>query len=282
MIDLREFAFDAAFGRMAGLHLERPGRPKVIGLHGWLDNAASFIPLLEHLPELDLLLLDLPGHGHSDHLPAGTQYGLRITINAILDVVDGLGWESFGLLGHSMGAAIASIMAAALPQRVTRLAVIEALGPLSDDPDNATVRLRRWIEAERGLRRKSQRVFSDETVPVRVRMAVNRISKKNATLLVNRGIIPVEKGFIWRTDQRLTLPDMRRMTEAQALAWVAGIECPTKAVFAEPAQEYFPEAARRNRVEKLAHGKVFYMAGVHHLHMEEPEAVAKAIGDHFV
>src|SRR3546814_4039743 len=38
-------------------------------LHGWLDNANSFIPLAERLPN-PLLALDFSGHGHSDHAPA--------------------------------------------------------------------------------------------------------------------------------------------------------------------------------------------------------------------
>src|SRR5262245_11789511 len=101
---LREVAIPAAWGELAGLRLERPGRPRVIALHGWLDNAASFLPLSSRLPDLDLLLLDLPGHGRSAHLPPGAEYGLTTHLHATLDAADALGWERFTLLGHSMGA----------------------------------------------------------------------------------------------------------------------------------------------------------------------------------
>ena len=121
-MSLREVAVPVAFGELAGLRQERPGRPRFIALHGWLDNAASFLPLLPHLPELDLLLLDFPGHGHSAHLPPGAEYGLATHLHAVLDAADALGWDRFGILGHSMGAAIAALAAAAVPARVERLA----------------------------------------------------------------------------------------------------------------------------------------------------------------
>ena len=39
-------------------------------LHGHLDNAHSFLPLLTKLPDsYRYLALDLPGHGLSDHRP---------------------------------------------------------------------------------------------------------------------------------------------------------------------------------------------------------------------
>ena len=83
-----EIRLPVAWGELAGLRLVRPGRPKVLALHGWLDNAASFVPLLPYLDGFDLLLLDLPGHGHSAHLPPGAEYGLATHVHAALDAAD--------------------------------------------------------------------------------------------------------------------------------------------------------------------------------------------------
>ena len=53
----REVRLPVAWGELAGLRRESPGRPRVIALHGWLDNAASFVPLASHLHGLDLVAI---------------------------------------------------------------------------------------------------------------------------------------------------------------------------------------------------------------------------------
>ena len=49
-------------------------------------------------------------------------------------------------------------------------------------------------------------------------------------------------------------------------------------IFADPAQPYLPDDIRRRYAASLPHGELIVMPGTHHLHMEAPEEVAKAIG----
>jgi len=277
-MSLREVGFDIPFGRIAGLRGGSTQGPKVLALHGWLDNAASFLPLAGHFPDLDLLVLDLPGHGHSAHLGVGADYNLLVTVNAILDVTDALGWERFAVLGHSMGAGIGSILAASVPQRITRLVAIEALGALAEAPERTTTRLREAVAAARSLASKKLRVFPDLAAPIRARMQANQLSEPSARLLVERGVMAVEGGFVWSSDPRLTLPAMQRMTEAQVRQLIRGIECPARVVFADPPQTYLPEPLRSERAALLPRGELVVLPGSHHLHMETPGAVAAAVG----
>ncbi|WP_062353682.1 alpha/beta fold hydrolase [Pseudoxanthomonas mexicana] len=273
---LRDFAVDIPLGRITGLRTGDEG-PRVLALHGWLDNAASFVPLADHLPGVQLVAPDLPGHGRSAHLAPGAEYTSGVAVNAVLDIADALGWETFSLLGHSMGAGIASLMAAAVPERVQRLVVIEALGGLAETVERTADRWRESIAAARALPGKQLRVFADLAAPIRARMLANQLSEPAARLLVERGVRPVEGGFVWSSDPRLTLPTPQRLDEAQLAALVAGIACPTMVVYADPPQPYFPEPLRSHRASLLPDGRLHVMAGTHHLHMEDPARVAALI-----
>lgn len=278
---LEEFSADIAMGRIGGLRGGEPGGTRVLALHGWLDNAASFVPLAAHLAGVELVIPDLPGHGHSVHIGPGAEYTSGVAVNAVLDLADALGWDEFCLLGHSMGAGIASLLAASSPQRVRRLLVIEALGGLSETVDRTAARWQEAIAAARALPGKRLRVFTDTATPIRARMQANQLSEANARLLVERGVKPVDGGLVWSSDQRLTLPTPQRLDEAQIAALVADIRCPTRVIFAEPAQPYFPEPLRSQRAGLLPDGELIVMPGTHHLHMEDPAGVARAIGDFF-
>ena len=276
---MREVDFDTPLGRITALRAGEPQGRKVLALHGWLDNAASFVPLAAHFPHLDLVMLDLPGHGRSAHLAPGAEYTLAVALNAALDVADTLGWDRFSLLGHSMGAGIASLLAASLPDRVERLVAIEALGSLAETTERTTQRLREGVAAARALPGKQLRVFKDLAAPIRARMQANQLSESSARLLVERGVIEREGGYVWSSDPRLTLPALQRFTEAQIQQLVTDIECPTRVIFADPAQSYLPEPLRSQRAALLPHGQLSVLSGTHHLHMDDPRAVAEAIGD---
>lgn len=277
---MREFAVDTVFGRLCGLRREVAGGPRVIALHGWLDNAGSFVPLAPHLPGLDLAALDMPGHGASAHLPPAADYLSVAFARAVLATADALGWERFSLLAHSLGAAVASVVAAAAPQRVERFVAIEALGALSEAENRTGQRLRDAFAAM-ATPRRGLRVFDDIATAVRARMQVNGLSEPVARLLVERGIAPTEGGFVWRSDPRLTQPTAVRISEAQVRDLVRHIECPTRVIYADPPQSYFPDDVRRTRAALLPRGELVVMPGTHHLHMEDPAGVAAAIGDFF-
>ena len=281
---MREIAIDTPLGRIAGLHVGDAGSPKVLALHGWLDNAASFLPLAQHLPGIELVAIDMPGHGRSAHLPPGADYSFAGALANLLDVADALGWQRFAVLGHSMGGAIGSLLAAACPGRVTRLLAIEAIGTLAETVEQTVPRLREALAAQRALRDKRLRVFPDVDSAVRARQFASRVpgsglGEAEVRLLVARGLRAVDGGYEWSSDQRLTLPTLVRMTEPQVEALLAGIDCPVRAIFADPAQPYLADDLRRRRTHCLPRGEMIVLPGGHHLHMQQPAEVAAAIGD---
>lgn len=269
--------FSLQIGGQTASGLRRPGTgPRVLALHGWLDNAASFVPLLPHLPDLDMVMLDLPGHGVSTHLPAGASYTTPAAICHVLDVADALGWDRFTLLGHSMGAGIASLTAS-VSDRVERVVAIEALGGLRGPESETAQRLREHVDASRRGGVRPLRVFPTLAAPTRARMMANQLSEANARLLVERGVHEVPGGYSWRTDQRLMLPTAIRLTEGQIDNLLQAIACPVQVIYATPAQSYYPEPLRTDRLRHLRHGQVAMLPGSHHVHMERPADVAGII-----
>ncbi|MFT3807874.1 alpha/beta fold hydrolase [Arenimonas sp.] len=275
---MKEIVLACARGRITALRGGDPGGPRVLALHGWLDNAASFLPLSKHLEHCDLVALDLPGHGGSEHRQPGYDYAFVDWIHDGFDALDALGWQKASLLGHSMGGAIACMMAASLPARIERLALIEALGPVSGKAEDAGARLRQAVVARRALDpARAPRTIADLDQAIAARLAVSNMSREAAKLIVERNLRVVSGGFAWRSDPRLTLPAHVRTDEAFILDWLRAIEAPTLVIAAEPAPPYFTAEQRSARAAQLRDGRVLALAGSHHLHMEQPDIVGPLI-----
>jgi pimeloyl-ACP methyl ester carboxylesterase len=271
---MKEIFFDSPRGRIAALRSGNRHGPPLLAMHGWLDNAASFVPLMPHLAEFDLVSLDLPGHGASSHRASGYDYAFVDWIHDALDALDALGWERARLLGHSMGAAIATLVAASAPGRVEKMALIEALGPLAGAAEQAGIRLREAVTARRTASQRPRRTIANIETAVTARLAVGDMRDDAAHLIVERNLEKVDGGWRWRSDSRLVLPSHLRITEEAALSIVRAVEAPTLLIAADPAPPYFTPEMRDARVNCLRDGRLVVLRGGHHLHMEQPERVA--------
>ena len=248
--------------------------PPLLALHGWLDNAGSFALLAPLLAaRFRVIALELPGHGHSDHLAAGASYRYLDYVQAVLAVADALGLERYTLLGHSLGAGIAALVAATSPQRIECLWLIEGLGPLGDDGSHTLQRFRDAF-APRGDNAKPLRVFHSIAQAVSARSMVSGLPAELAQPIVERGLIEADGGWRWRSDPRLTRPSPVRLAESQIHDLLCGIEAPTALLLAQPATSYLPGAPMQARADCVPNITVSHMDGGHHLHLEHPAAVA--------
>ncbi|WP_313914645.1 alpha/beta hydrolase [Tahibacter sp.] len=252
--------------------------PPLLALHGWLDNAASFGALAPLLASrFHVVAIDLPGHGRSGHRPPGGWYHYVEYLADIQAVTQALGWQRYSLLGHSLGGATASVFAAAQPDAVQTLLLIESLGPLTVAPDAALEQLRRSMSQRVACSAKSLRVFPDASLAIRARMQVNDLSEAAASALVERGLAAVPGGWSWSSDVRLTLASPLRYTEAQIHNILRGIAAPTLVLLAQPAASYLPDAMMRARAACVADITLQHLPGNHHVHLENPAPVAAAI-----
>ncbi len=104
------------------------GRP-LLWLHALGPaSSAAFLglgvqPLVD--AEFDVAAPDLPGYGGSPELDADA-YDVSALATLMADVAGALGWERFDLAGHSWGGAIACHLAAARPELVRSLVLVDS------------------------------------------------------------------------------------------------------------------------------------------------------------
>jgi pimeloyl-ACP methyl ester carboxylesterase len=106
-----------------------PMGPPVLLVHGYTDNSRSWSLLAPHLDGFRLIAVDLRGHGASE-APACC-YGLDALARDLEGALDALGIERARVVGHSLGAMAAAVLAATAPERVERLVLIS--GALAAD-----------------------------------------------------------------------------------------------------------------------------------------------------
>ena len=257
-----------------------PDGPRVLALHGWLDNAASFDRLAPRLDGLRIVALDLPGHGRSDRLPVACGHHFVDWVAAVIAAADALGWDRFSLLGHSMGAGISSMVPAVIPDRIDRLVLVEGFGPLADDPEAAPSGLAEALRQEAKLTAEEPRVFPSLEAAVEARRRNSDLDVSSARLLVERGTEPVAGGVIFTHDPRLKTRSRARFTEDQVLAFMRQIPCPVLAVRAANGWP-FPEDLVSARKAAVADLTVAEVDGGHHVHLTDPERVAPHVSEFF-
>ncbi len=237
----------------------------VLALHGWLDNCGSFAPLGRLLQGVRLIALDLPGHGHSDHRSADGTYNIWQDVGVIHSVAEQLGWSRFGLLGHSRGAMISTLAAGTLPERITRLGLLDSFVPGTVNAAEEPEQLRMAI-ADRAARvGRRARVYPDrETLTATRLRGPTPLSARSAPDIVARGAQQLADGWCWRSDEKLKLASEIKLTPEQVRAFVERIRCPILLLLSDVdrmSRFYGMEAHARTLT-------IAEIAGGHHFHME--------------
>ncbi|MFF6774668.1 alpha/beta fold hydrolase [Streptomyces sp. NPDC012637] len=105
-----------------------PGeRPATVFVHGLGAASTVYHAHIAARPELAgrrILFVDLPGHGISDR-PADFGYSLEDHADALAAALDEAGVRGGVIAGHSMGGAVAIVLAHRRPDLVSRLVVTE-------------------------------------------------------------------------------------------------------------------------------------------------------------
>lgn len=260
----------------------------VLCLHGWLDNAASFLPLIpyfqKNISDKHIVALDWAGHGNSSHKSLDAHYHFIDWVYDLLQLFETNNWLKVDIVAHSMGGMVASAFAAAFPEKVKSLTLIDSIGFISSEAEQTTKQLRDGMlsrfkssqlnEQKAGVKKKNYHANIDSAVKARVN--VSDLNYEHAKLIVERGIIKEAQGYRWRSDGRLRNTSPYRLTLKQAQQFIRDIKCPVQLIYGSKGLDMVSSGIK-------VFGSLFAqfssveLEGGHHVHMEQPEKIASLV-----
>ena len=271
---MREWTFGALGLTLAGCQWgdpDAPGSRTLVCAHGWQDNAASFFALgeaLEHQgsPGWQLIAVDLPGHGLSDHLPPSQFYNLWDFVPVLVCWLASRA-EPVWMCGHSMGAMVVTQLTAARPDLVRGLLTLDMLG-LARDVD-ATAQVDRLVRTLReqttGMPASQPSPDLDHAVRRRQRFGSPQSVEANRAL-VQRGAVQNAAGWQFRLDPRVRHGSVLRLTTEQVIALGHGIRCPWHVILGKEGMFTAERVAEWQHVWPGT--DIHWWPGGHHFHME--------------
>ncbi|WP_426228348.1 alpha/beta hydrolase [Pseudarthrobacter sp. DSP2-3-2b1] len=107
---------------------EDPDAPTILAVHGVTASHKAWHYLAEALPDVRIIAPDLRGRGRSNGLPA--PYGMPTHAQDLAAVLARFTPEPVVVVGHSMGAFAALVLANLFPERVRSLVLVDGGLPL--------------------------------------------------------------------------------------------------------------------------------------------------------
>ncbi|RSS84371.1 alpha/beta fold hydrolase [Streptomyces sp. WAC06614] len=114
------------------------GPVRVLVLHDWFSTSGHWGSVLDHFdPErFSYAFLDYRGYGDRREVPG--RYDLAEIADDALALADELGWDTFSLMGHSMGGKAAQQVLVRAPERIERIVGIAPVPAAPYVMDEAT------------------------------------------------------------------------------------------------------------------------------------------------
>lgn len=256
-----------------------PDKASIVYVHGWLDNAASFLSVMRHValaqPKVHQVAFDLLGHGYSSHKGQGDFYPFHDYIDELHQLIHSLSLKNCILVGHSLGGLIASCYSAAFPEQVAGLIQIDGIGPLGETEDNAVKRLREGVTSRDRVRRKPRKGYASFELALAHKAKTMQLDQALVYDLVERGIEYNQGLWRWRADNKLSAQALYRMSSQHVDCYLSQIIAPFDIIVAQHGLIQQRQDLQRWRPR---HAQLHYFTGGHHCHLEHPEKLAQLIG----
>lgn len=268
--------YDIGALSLHGLASGKPTDDIVLCLHGWLDNAASFLPLSPYLANKRMIAIDWPGHGLSSHRSSDAYYHFIDWVYDLLQLFELNQWQSVDIVAHSMGGMVASAFAATFPEKVKSLTLIDSIGFLNANAEQTTKQLRQGMLSRLTGQNKQKNLHVSEDSAINARVSVSDLSYHDASLLVKRGLKKVDDGYQWCSDSRLRMISPYRLTLSQAEQLIRDIDVPVQLIYGEQGMDMVASGIKHFG-PLFSDFSSYSLPGGHHVHMEQPAQTAKLI-----
>ncbi|MEV8212902.1 alpha/beta hydrolase [Leifsonia sp. NPDC077715] len=118
--------------------VEGTGPSRVLVLPGWALDANVWLATRAKLnvEQFTFAYVDFPGYGVAREEPLAE--GIDGMAAVAIAAADSLGWDTFGILGHSMGGETALRVATLVPDRVTNIVAVTPVSPAGTPLDSDT------------------------------------------------------------------------------------------------------------------------------------------------
>lgn len=250
----------------------------VLLCHGFLDVAWSFDALARELTAAGHVVgsFDWRGHGESDWIGPGGYYHFPDYALDLDELVPQLSTEPIHLVGHSMGGTAAAMYAAARPERLRTLTLVEGIGPPEMEPRNATRRLVAWLDGVGRVRAKSSRPIADAHEALRrMRVQNPELTDELGLFLVGKSTRPVQGGIQWTFDPLHKTGSPRPFRTDAFGEILRAIATPTLVVSGERG---FRLQDEQTRVAQIPSHKFVEIPDVGHMiHWFEPQRLASEL-----
>ncbi|MFL5310862.1 MAG: alpha/beta fold hydrolase [Myxococcales bacterium] len=252
--------------------------PASVLVHGWLDHRGSFDLLAPLLPGRTVAV-DQRGHGDSSWVGAGAFYHFVEYLGDLDALLRELRLPyPLRLVGHSMGGAVSLLYAAARPDVVAHVTLLDA-APLLIAPAEVPDRLSGWLE-DLGKRRDRRAVASVDEARERMLRANPDLAPAAASLLAAGAVgpDPARGGALaWKWDPLLRARSPLPYTKEVLQAILGQVRAPVLLLRAE--RGHLPgEQELRTWLSAVPRLTIETVPGTsHHLHIEQPERVAGRI-----
>lgn len=232
------------------------GPVAVVLCHGFLDVAWSFDSLASRLVRagFSVASFDWRGHGGSGWIGEGGYYHFPDYVLDLDELLPQLSDSAVHLVGHSMGGSACAMFAAARPERIRTLALVEGIGPPELEPRGPAKRLRAWLDGVARVRGKPPRPMADVDAAIRrMRVQNPELGDELGAFLVDKSTTAVEGGIQWTFDPLHKTFAPRPFDAARFGEVLEAIEAPTLVVSGENGFRLPDEKARVARLRSCEH-----------------------------